>query len=132
VFVDQLLEFATPAGLAEEAIVIAIGEKKLQNCFADPHNSLAVSVDDHTVRCGSRTGRRKSSHVLYFDYAEPAASVGGHLGMVAERGNVNAVFGQDLKYGLPFLAWDFLSLEICPIYGQGNEFCIHLCSLLDY
>jgi len=80
--VDQVLQLAVARLLAEQAVVVTVGQQQLEDGLPYLNHCLAVGIDHHAVRGRSGTRRRQSTHVLDLYNAQTASAVIRHLGVV--------------------------------------------------
>jgi hypothetical protein len=71
-FVDQVLQSAVAVGLTVQAVVVAVGHKKLQYKLACLQDSRGICHYDHAGHCRCSAGRQQSVCSIDFDYAYAA------------------------------------------------------------
>ncbi len=95
-----------------------VGEDQLEIRLADLAQPGGLRAHDHVRLRAARTADRRVILALHLDHAHPARAEAGQLGLVAQRGHVNAVVAADIEDGLALAAGVLAPVDLD---GEGRR-----------
>jgi hypothetical protein len=110
--ISPVLQFAVAsADLTVHAEVIPFAEDQGEDELTGVENFLGAGVNDHPIGGRQGAGGLQGARTLDFHHAHPASTIGGQLGVVAQRGDVYTGLFSSFQNRRPFLHLDGFSVN---------------------